>query len=59
MRYLLLIATEPAPPDPEGWERMLREYGAYSGWLKEQGLYVAAEALQDAATATTVSLTGG
>ncbi|HYO43952.1 MAG TPA: YciI family protein [Candidatus Limnocylindrales bacterium] len=59
MRYLLLIATEPAPPDPDGWERMLREYGAYTGWLQEQGLFVAAEALQDATTATTVSVASG
>jgi hypothetical protein len=59
MRYLLLIATEPAPPDPDGWERMLREYGAYTGWLQEQGLFVAAEALQDVSTATTVSVASG
>lgn len=59
MRYLLLIATEPAPPDPEGWERMLREYGAYTGWLQEQGLFQAADALQDVATATTVTTKGG
>ncbi len=59
MRYLLLIATEPAPPDPEGWQRMLGEYGAYTGWLQEQGLFLAADALQDVATATTVSTKGG
>jgi len=59
MRYLLLIATDPALPDPEGWERMLHEYGAYTGWLQEQGLYVAADALGDVATATTVSTKGG
>jgi hypothetical protein len=59
MRYLLLIATEPAPPDPDGWERMMQEYGAYTGWLQEQGLYLAADALQDVATATTVSTKGG
>ncbi len=60
MRYLLLIATEPATePDPDGWERMLREYGAYTGWLQEQGLFLAAEALQDVTTATTVSVAGG
>jgi hypothetical protein len=61
MRYLLLIATPPSaePADPEAWATMLREYGAYTGWLQEQGLFVAADALQDVATATTVSVQGG
>lgn len=61
MRYLLLIATEPspAPPTQEDWATMLVEYGAYTAWLQEQGIYVAAEALQDVSTATTVSTKGG
>ncbi len=61
MRYLLLIYTDPAaaPATPEGWEAMLNEYGAYSGWLRQTGGYLGGEALQEVANATTVSVRDG
>ncbi len=61
MRYLLLIYEEPptTPPTPEEWAAVMPEYGAFTAWLNERGWNVAAEALQDVSTATTVSLRDG
>jgi hypothetical protein len=61
LRYLLLIYEEPpaTPPTPEEWAAMMPHYGAFTSWLDERGWTVAAEALQDVSTATTVSVRDG
>jgi hypothetical protein len=61
MRYLLLIAEEPArsQPTPDEWAAMLGEYNAFSAWLREQGWMQGGEALQDVSTATTVRIRDG
>jgi hypothetical protein len=61
MRYLLLIAgVQPdAPPSDADLAAMFREYREFSGWLRERGWMEGGEALQDADTATTVSVRDG
>jgi len=58
VRYLLLIYEEPpATPMPqEDWAAMMSQYGAFTTWLEEHGWLRTAAALQDVATATTVSV---
>ena len=58
MRYLLLIYEEPpaAPMAPDDWAAMMSQYGAFTTWLEERGWLRTAAALQDVATATTVSV---
>ncbi len=61
MRYLLMIYEQPpaTPPTDEEWAAMMPAYGAFSDWLRERGWQVAAEALQDVSTATTVTVRDG
>jgi hypothetical protein len=65
MRYLVLIYDEetanpsPEPPDPEVWAQVMGDYNAYSKMLRDRGAYVAGEALQGVATATTVRIRDG
>ena len=61
MRYLLLIASEPpaTPPTEADWAAMLEEYNKFGQWAKEKGWVLAGEALEDVATATTVSVRDG
>jgi hypothetical protein len=61
MRYLLLIYGEELGDamTPEAWTAMMAEYGAYTGWLREQGMYIGGEALKDSADATTVRVRDG
>ena len=58
MRYLLLIYVEPGylSPGDEVARAMNEEYRGYSGWLSESGMLLGGEALQDVATATSVSV---
>ena len=58
MRYLLLIYEEPpeTPMAQEDWATMMGQYGAFTTWLEERGWLRTAAALQDVATATTVSV---
>jgi hypothetical protein len=61
MRYLLLIyGPEPdeATP-PELVAAMMGEYGAFTKEVRDRGAYIAAEALQPVATATTVRVRDG
>jgi hypothetical protein len=61
MRYLLMIYGEDtgASASPEVWAAMMAEYGAYTGWLEEQGMFLGGEALKDVADATTVAVRDG
>jgi hypothetical protein len=65
VRYVLLIYDEvsanasPEPPDAEAWERMVTEHGAFTRELSGAGAWLAAEALQPIATATTVRVRDG
>ena len=61
MRYLLLIYEEPpaTPPTEEEWAAMMPAYNAFGEWLQERGWGLGGEALQDVATATTVSVRDG
>ena len=57
MRYLLLIYGDEArrqSPPPEEMEATLKPWWEYTEWLKEKGWYLAGDALQPTATATTV-----
>lgn len=58
MQYLCLIyaaeSAEPAPGSPE-FEAMMSEYFAFTEKTKADGVFVAGEALQPVATATTVT----
>jgi hypothetical protein len=58
VRYLLLIYEEPPETalTQEEWAAMMGQYGAFTSWLDERGWTKAAAALQDVATATTVSV---
>ncbi|MEO5964210.1 MAG: YciI family protein [Candidatus Limnocylindrales bacterium] len=61
MRYLLLIASEPAePPMTQAeWGAMMAEYNDFGSWAAEKGWILGGEALEDVATATTVSVRDG
>jgi hypothetical protein len=61
VRYLLMIYEEPpaTPPTDADWAEMMDGYNAFSAWLRERAWHVAAEALQDVSTATTVSVRDG
>jgi hypothetical protein len=59
MRYLLLIATEPAPITEAEWRSMLSEYSEFSTWASEKGWLQGGEALEEVTTATTVSVRDG
>jgi hypothetical protein len=61
VRYLLMIYEEPpaTPPTDGDWAEMMDGYTAFSAWLRERDWHVAAEALQDVSTATTVTVRDG
>jgi len=62
MRYLLLIYENPATTPKQGeasWDAMMADYSAYTGWLEQTGQLLGGEALQDASSATSVTLRGG
>jgi hypothetical protein len=61
MRYLLLIYGNPelAPDADDAFAKMLQEYGAYTGWLQEKGMFLGGEALRDVVDATTVQVRDG
>ena len=61
MRYLLLIYSEEptGAPDPAEVEQVMNEYWAYEQAVGEARVKQAGEALQPAATATTVRLKDG
>jgi hypothetical protein len=56
VQYLVLIYSEEptAAPDPAQIGAVMDEYNAYTQMLRDTGHYVAGEALQPTATATTV-----
>jgi hypothetical protein len=61
MRYLLLIYG-PEPPDdtpPEVVATVMGDYNAYTREVRDRGAFIAAEALQPVATATTVRVRDG
>ncbi len=63
MQYMLLIYTDeknadPAPGTPE-FEEMMGGYFAFSTEVREAGVMVAGDALQETATATTVAVRDG
>ena len=61
MQYLVLIySAEPTEaPDPAQIGAVMEEYNAYTKMLRDTGRYVAGEALQPTATATTVRIRDG
>ena len=61
MQYLVLIYSEEptAAPDAAQIGAVMDEYNAYSQMLRDKGHYVAGEALQPTATATTVRIRDG
>jgi hypothetical protein len=61
MQYLVLIYSEEStePPDPATIGPIMTEYNAYSQMLRDRGAFVAGEALQPTATATTVRIRDG
>jgi len=61
MRYLLLIAEEPPSGQPSEADlaESMKGYNAFGNWLDERGWIRGGEALQDVATATTVSVRDG
>ena len=60
MQYLILIYdTEtanpsPEPPDPAVWATVMGDYRAYTQMLRDQGAFLAGEALYPVTTATTL-----
>ena len=61
MQYLVLIYSEEStdPPDPAAMGPIMAAYNAYSDMLRDRGVFVAGEALQPTATATTVRIRDG
>jgi hypothetical protein len=63
MRYLLLIygdeSNRPASAGDVDPEVALKPWWEYTAWLKEKGWYLAGDALQPTATATTVRQRNG
>jgi hypothetical protein len=61
VRYLLLIAEEPpaTPLSDAEWRAMLDKYNEFGAWAGEKGWLLGGEALEDVATATTVSVRDG
>ena len=65
MQYLILIYDEqtanpsPEPPDPATWGQVMDEYNAYTKMLRDNGHWVAGEALQPVTTATTIRIRDG
>ena len=61
MQYLLLIYGEEPQESipPEAVAAMMREYAAFTQEVRDRGAFIAAEALQPVATATTVRIRDG
>ena len=64
MKYAILIYDEntanPDPnPDPAAWGQVMAEYNAFTKAMNEAGINHGGEALQPAATATTVQVRDG
>ena len=61
MRYLLLIYGPEAPEDtpPEVIATVMGDYNKFTQEVRDRGAYIAAEALQPVATATTVRIRDG
>lgn len=61
MQYLVLIYSEEptGAPDMAQIGAVMEEYNAYTAMLRDKGHYVAGEALQPTATATTVRIRDG
>ena len=61
MQYLVLIysAEGAAPPDAERINGVMAEYNDYTKMLRDTGAFVAGEALQPTATATTIRIRDG
>ena len=61
MQYLVLIYSEESsdPPDMAAIGAVMEEYNDYTKMLRDTGAYVAGEALQPTATATTVRIRDG
>jgi len=61
MQYLVLIYSQEStePVDAATMQQVIDEYSAYSKMLRDRGAYVAGEALQPTATATTVRIRDG
>ena len=61
MQYLVLIYSEEpsGAPDPAQIGAVMEEYNGYTQMLRDTGRYVAGEALQPTATATTVRIRDG
>jgi hypothetical protein len=62
MQYLLMIYSDEssrADATPEDGARMMAAYGAFTSEVKEAGAFVAGDALQPTATATTVRVRDG
>lgn len=62
MQYMLLIYSEegkgPQPGTPE-WGPFMQGYVDFTQKVKDDGVYVAGDALQPVSTATTVAVRGG
>jgi hypothetical protein len=60
VRYLTLIYTTEGPrPSDADMQKMMTEYGAVTQEMRDKGAYLAGEALQPVATATTVRVRNG
>ncbi len=61
MQYALLIYTEEptSPPSDQEVGEMMEAYNVYTQSIRADGSFVAGEALQPSATATTVRVRGG
>jgi hypothetical protein len=61
MRYLLLIYSPPPTDEPSAAaiEEEMKRYGAFTQESIQRGLYLGGEALEAAATATTVRVRNG
>jgi len=60
MQYMLLIYSEESdtPPPPDAMKEVIEAYFAYNDALKKAGVFLAGDALQPTATATSVRVRG-
>lgn len=61
MQYMVLIYNEESsePVDPAVMGEVIAAYNAYGSMLRERGAWLASEALQPTATATTIRIRDG
>ena len=62
MQYILLVYGDEAGQDsatPEDQGKMMQEFADYTQWLRDSGHYVAGEALQPTAAATSIRVREG